>query len=187
MLGRLFALVGSVACLAGCGVASVSPFVTDGELIDDPRLVGIWEDSLGRESAAITALGSSKYRVVYTDNDKKTGIFTAHLGRLGALRVLDLEPDEPLPDASDVYRSLILRAHGVVVIDLIGSTLRFRLLAADSVRAYLARSPQLVTHIKVGNEVLLTAASVDVRRFVQDLVRHPGMLGEPEVWRRRRP
>lgn len=186
MIRQCLAVLVAVGCLAGCGVASVSPFVTDADRVAEPRLIGSWQDSSGKESAVITVAPENDYLLTYTDGDGKTGQFRARLGRLGPYRVLDLEPVDPIPNASDVYKSLVLRAHGVVIIDSVGAVLQFRLVQPDSLREYLRRSPG-VAHTPIGHAVLLTAPSPELRQFVQEFLGRPGVLDAPEVWRRRRP
>ena len=186
MLRQALFLVLAVGYLTGCGVASVSPVVTDADRVAEPRLVGTWQDSGGREFAVITAVAND-FRVAYTDNDGKTGQFNARFGSLGGHRILDLEPFDPLPNANDVYKSLVLRAHGVVLIDSVGVSLHFRILQADSLREYLKKNPMAVPHAMIGNTVLLTAPTPELRRFLNEFLSRPGVMGEAEVWRRRRP
>src|SRR5438128_5592372 len=176
-------LLTSTAILTGCGVASISPLVTDSDLVDEPRLAGTWQDSLGKESAVITAEGRATFRVAYKDEAAKSGNFHGRLGRLGAYRVLDLQPDEPIPTASDVYKSLLLRVHTIVLVDSVGATLQFRLIEGDSLKAYVKRQPQSVMHAMIDDDVLLTGPTSEARRFLMTLIGRPGVL-ESNTWRR---
>lgn len=173
--------------LMECGVASVSPIVTDTDAAYDARLLGTWLDGDGKDSAVITSGRADTYNVVFTEGDGKTGRFSGRLGRLGPYRVFELQPEEPIPAASDTYKSLLLRAHGIVVVDSIGEVVVFRLLGADSLRAYLKARPRSVPHTIVGNAVLLTSSSAEARRFLTAFVGRPGGLSEREVFRRRVP
>ena len=139
------------------------------------------------ESAVITEAPQHSYQILYTDSDKKTGRFHARLGLLGSYAVLDLQPDEPAPGASDIYRSLLLRAHGVLFLDSIGATVRIREFNADSVLRYVDQHPLAVAHARVDDALLLTAPSQELRAFLTQLLRQPGMLGDPAIWRRRVP
>lgn len=177
----------AAAALMGCGVASVSPIVTDANAAYDPRLLGTWVDGDGKDSAVITAGRANTYNVLFTEEDGKTGRFSGRLGRLGPYRVFDLQPDDPIPTASDTYKSLLLRAHGIVVVDSIGDVVAFRLIGADSLRAYLKARPRSVAHTIVGGAVLLTPSSAEARRFLMAFVGRRGVLGERNVFRRRVP
>lgn len=173
--------------VSGCGVGSVNPLVSDADAKFDARLLGSWRDSGGQESAVIAAQGPQSYSLVYTEEKGKVGRFRAVLGRMGGFRVLDVEPEDPAPQASDVYRSLMLPLHGVVFIDSIGPTLRFRTLDADSLKGYLSRHPLAVAHLLRDGEVVLTAPAPELQRFVASYARRRGSLGEQHLWVRRTP
>ena len=170
--------------LSACGFASVSPIVTDADIQFDARLVGTWTDSAGEESARITRADAGTYSVEYRDDAGKTGRFEGRLGRIGQFRVLDLQPSDPAPRANDMYKSLIVRAHGVVVLDSIGDALVFRLVESDSVKAFLQQRPDEVPHSKEGG-ILLTGSSEQVRRFLATFMARPGVLGDQQVWPRK--
>ena len=185
---RLLSVVAALITLSACGVGSVSGYVTADDAESEPRLAGTWQDAKAKESAVITA-GAVKgsYEIVYTAEDAKVGRFHGRLGRIGAIRILDVEPVDPAPQANDVYRSLLLRAHGVIIIDSVTNVLAFRLMDADSLKAYLNRHPDSVRHALVDNYVLLTGSSEEVRGFLAQFARQSGFLGESEIWRRRQP
>lgn len=109
------ALLGALA-LNACGVASISPVVTDADAKQDTRLIGSWHTDDGAERAVIAAAPEGGYTIGYADSEAKVGRFHARLGRIAMFDVLDLTPDDPAPQASDVYRSLLLRAHGLIII-----------------------------------------------------------------------
>ena len=185
---KLCYLVIAAVGVMGCGIASVSPIVTDADAAYDSRLVGTWVHGNGKDSAAITAGSANTYGVVFTDEDGKTGRFAGRLGRLGPYRVLDLRPEDPIPEASDTYKSLLLLAHAIVVVDSIGDIVAIRLLEPDSLRAYPKARPRSVPHTIIGSSVLLTSSSSEeVRRFLTAFVGRRGALGEREVFRRRLP
>lgn len=182
MTRRFPVFVFAVVSVLGCGVASVSPLVTNADVVEEPRLAGTWH--VPKESVVFTATGPGSFDLVYTDGDGKIGRFNARFGRLGSYRVLDLQPSDPLPTASDAYKSLLLRAHGIIIIDSVGDVIQSRMLDGDSLKAYLKRHPHAVEHVLVENAVLLTASSVKARRFLLAFVRKAGVLGKPDVWRR---
>ena len=184
---RFFTAFLATIGLAACGVASVAPFVPPAGAEFDPRLLGTWQDSSGNEFVVITALPPKGYALAYTDGDGKVGRFEALLGHLGQLLVLDVTPDDPALDASDLYKSLLLPLHGVVVIDSMVPKLRFRILEPDSVKRYLERQPNLISHEMRDDAVVLTAPTAALRTFLATIVRRRGALGEQAVWHRRSP
>lgn len=181
------ALAIALPALSACGVASVSPIVTEDDAVIDPRLTGTWKAEEDKDSAVITIAGPNVYRIVYADGDGKTGRFDARLGTLGKRRVLDVQPVDPLPDASDLYKSLILRAHGLVVIDSLGTSLVFHLVDPDSLKADLKRRPTATPHTFIEDSALLTGSSEEVRAYFDALLARPGTLGDANTWRKRSP
>lgn len=173
--------------VGGCGVGSVAPLVSDADVRFDPALVGGWRDSSDEESVVVTASGPDRYSVVYTDSDGKVGRFQGALGRVGSLRILDLEPEELPVQASDVYKSLLLPLHGAVFVESVDPQLRFRILDADSLKAYLQREPRAVAHVLRDEAVILTAETADLQRFLVAYVGRKGALGGPNVMVRRSP
>lgn len=182
-----FRVVRFLTLITGCGVGSVQPLHQDAELLFDPQLVGTWEDSTGKESAALTADGARGYRLEYRDSDGKTGRFRARLGQLGSRRVLDVQPEDAPHELSDVYRGLLLPLHGFVFLEVQGQALNFAVLEADTLRRYLERNPTAVPHIALKDGILLTAPSSELRRFLAGYLARRGVLGEAAVWRRRGP
>ena len=176
MIRRVALAIFAAATLSGCGVGSVSPIVRDGDLIDEPKLVGLWTSP--KEAVEVTSAGPGSFHIVYTDDDGKVGRFSARYGRLGSYRVLDLQPDDPSPASSDIYKSLILRAHGVVFVASVSDTLHFQILEPDSLKGYLSREPRRIAHALTNGAVLLTASSEDSREFLSSFARRPGVLGE---------
>lgn len=182
MTRRSCAFVFAAVSMLGCGVASVSPLVTNADLVNEPRLAGTWRGP--KESVVLTAIGPSTFDAVYTDEDGKIGHFEARFGRLGSYRVLDLQPNDPLPKASDAYKSLLVRAHGLIVVDSVGDVIRFRMIEGDSLKAYLKRRPQAVEHVINDDGVVLTASSTKARQFLLVFVQRAGVLTKAEEWRR---
>lgn len=186
---RLLLLAVCAIPLTACGVASISPIVDWSDREFDSALVGHWHNTEGEDFALITGDPESDYRITYVDEDGDTALFVARLGRLGAQRVLDVEPDATaIGDFSAFFESLILRLHSFVIIDDVTSTeLRFRTVNPDSLSATLERDPDAVAHRPGRGEEgpVITARTPEVRRFFTEFISHPGVLGDPAIFRRR--
>lgn len=137
------------AC-SGCGVSSVSPFVSGTDIAYDARLVGSWSDSDGKESAVIVRDGDG-YGISYTDSDGKVGRFYGILGRLGTRHVLDVFPENLPREKSDLYLSLLVRTHGILVLELADHQLPIRALKVEAITKLLKERPSLVGHVLVPN------------------------------------
>lgn len=190
MLGRRMLLLALCAIpLTACGVASISPIVDWNDREFDPALVGNWQNTAGKDVALVTGDADSDYRITYIDEDGDTARFDARLGRLGAHRVLDIEPNAAaLGDHSAYFESLILRLHSFVIIDDVTATeLRFRTVNLDSLRATLERDPGVVPHRSGQGEEgpVITARTPEVRRFFTAFISRAGILGDTTRFRRR--
>lgn len=183
---RLLPLLGAVA-IGACGLGTLAEIVPSDAAEWEPLLVGRWTDSAGDESAVITGDSTAGYAIAYTDEDSLLGHFTARLGRLGDRRVLDLDPDDPELGASPVYTSLLLPLHYPIVIERVTATeLEFRGIEHDSLNAFLRRAPSATPHFYDGDELILTAPTPELRRFLAEFMRRPGVLTETATWRRSR-
>jgi hypothetical protein len=182
MLARFFLAFLLAAGASGCGVASVAPIVTDADVIDDPKLEGSWAGS--KDSAVVTVTAAGRLAIVHTDNHGRVGHYAARYGRLGPYRVLDLQPVDPSPASNDVFKSLIIRAHGIVFIDSVGDSISFRIIEPDSLKAYLARRPRAISHVLAEGTVLLTGSSAESRKFLAAFAKRGGALSETNIWAR---
>jgi hypothetical protein len=178
----IFALL-VAAGTSGCGAASVSPIVTDADVIDEPQLEGSWTGL--KDSAVFTATGIGKFDIVHTDEHGRLGHYAARYGRLGPYRVLDLQPADPSPASNDEFKSLIVRAHGVIFIDSIGDSIKFRIIEPDTLKSYVATRRREIPHILTEGTLLLTGSSAESRRFLTSFARRRGALSEQNVWARR--
>ena len=184
MLARFFLAFLLAAGASGCGVASVSPIVTDTDVIDEPKLEGAWAGS--KDTAVVTATAPGKFDIVHTDDHGRVGHYSARYGRLGPYRVLDLQPVDPAPASNDVFKSLLVRAHGVVFIDSIGDSIKFRIIEPDTLKAYLTKRRRAIKHVLAEGTLLLTGSSAESRKFLAAFAKRDGALSEMNVWARAR-
>ena len=190
----IWAFAATATCLlSSCGFSSVSPFVSGADVAYDPKLVGTFSDSEGKESVVFVREGDG-YDITYDEGKGKTGRFHGVLGRLGSRRVLDVIPKEPPPDDDDIYQGLVVATHGLIIIDSLDNGLTYRCLDPEAIGRILNANPSLVTHIvdrgltvpqRRDMGVLLTASTPDVRKFLSGIIDRPGMLSDPETWRRK--
>jgi hypothetical protein len=172
---------------AACGYGSINPTVSEADATFEPRLIGSWQNTDGKEAADIARDGATGYVVTYREGPGKAGRFRARLGRIGTFRALDLVPIEMPEGWSDLYKDLLLPLHVPIILDSIGETLQFHFIDGDSIRSFLARRPGEAAHILRDNAIVLTGPTEEVQRLLGALIPGPGVLTEPNVWRRRQP
>ena len=184
----LLALVLVALCgLIGCIPTSINPLYTGQDLVFDPALVGVWRvEGDSKETWTFEKAGDKEYKFVYTEEDGKTGRFEAHLLKLGNTRFLDLFPDESgleEMDRSGFYKVHLLRTHSFLRVAQIEPALQMAPLDLKWLREFLGKHPKAIRHQKIGEgddaQVVLTASTLEVRKFVEKHLKTKGAFGEP--------
>ena len=90
-----------------------------------------------------------------------------------------------------IFFSLLVPTHGIIILETAETQLTIRALDVEAIKKLLKGRPSLVDHIVIpnrfepkGEDVVLTAPTLDVRKFLSDILDRPGVLGEPFSWRR---
>lgn len=179
--------------LTGC-VLSIQPSIPDDQSVFQPGLLGTWVEADGKDSAVVTRMGETGYRIRYTDDDGKAGTFEGHTGRLGDDLILEVAPAAPRGDFSDDYLAALLPGRLVFVIVPGSAEVRTATLRVDTLRNYLQHrdtwTPHLarVEHFGEGDPlVLLTGTTAELRTWLGWYLDRPGVLNEETVWRKVRP
>lgn len=174
--------------LTACGVASISPIVPPDDAEFDAALLGRWRGAESTEFAVISGDSADGYSITLVDEDGGTGRFKGRLGRLGGLRILDVWPTQlDLSRDGAIYESLVLRLHSFAVLDRVtAEELVYRMVEPDSLEALLEREPLAVAHALAseGDGPVITAPTVDARRFFERLIRQRGMMTDSTRWLR---
>ena len=159
----------------GCLVPSLHPIYTEKDLVFDPKLVGVWGE--GDDVWRFSKEGEKAYRLNVTV-DGKPGAFKAHLVELEGHRFLDIQPKALDLDEEDapLHWALCLPTHVFMRINVAGDTLKMASPDADDWTAYLKEHPDALKHEIVDGDVVLTADTSALQKF---LVK---MLEEKDAW-----
>ncbi len=183
----LLAVVLVALCtVIGCIPTSINPLYTREDLVFDPALIGVWSsEGDSKETWAFEKAGDTEYKLVYTENDGKTGHFEAHLLKLGDTRFLDLFPDESgieEMDRSGFYKVHLLRTHSFLKVTRIEPALQMAPLDLKWLREFLGKHPKAIRHHKTGQgddaQIVLTASTPELRKFVEKHLKTEGAFGE---------
>jgi hypothetical protein len=150
---------------AGC-VLSLQPLYTQSEVGFDPALVGTWKPADASVTWKCTRARDGGYRVVYTDEKGRRGEFAARLVTVQGKRFLDLFPLPPPASLSPFYTDHWIAGHTVAGVLEIGKTLELAVLDEEWLKKLLAQHPQAIHHEIVGGDVVLTASTQDLQRFL---------------------
>jgi len=166
--------------MTGC-VPSLHPLYTDADLVFNLSLLGVWsKDKDTKETWTFNTQDEQSYNLVFTDNEGKTGEFSAHLLKVKDTLFLDLYPAEAKLTQNDFYKMHLVRAHTFMWVKQIQPTLQMTCLDADWTKKFLETNPTAVRHEKTeDNGIVLTAAPKELQAFLLANLNTKGAFGEP--------
>ena len=176
----LLPLLAIVALLAAC-VPSVNPFYTDKDVITDPRLAGTWIGDEGKDDSVawkFESVTNNFYAVLFTEEKNKTGKFEGRLFKLGEETLLDLTPTECnfATNQASIVSMAIIPGHLLLRVKFLEQSLSLAFCDPDWVGKFLEKNPTAIAHRKVDGNVILTAETAALQKFV---LKH---LGEGELF-----
>ncbi|MBI3005004.1 MAG: hypothetical protein HYY49_06260 [Ignavibacteriales bacterium] len=161
--------------VSGC-LRSLHPLYSDKTLVFDQNLVGSWVD---QDSSMWTFIqtGQKSYELVYTEKGSP-GRFKAHLVKLGKFVFLDLFPEEPVLQ-NGFYKFHLVPVHSILRVWIEENTLRMAMLDHDWFKNQVDKKKVKLAHEHRGNEIILTAATDDLQKFVVKYANDPKAFPEP--------
>jgi hypothetical protein len=171
----------SVFAMSGC-VPSLHPLYTDKDLIFEPELLGDWVEAKPDSKGILTFSKSDDgaYKVI-SANDKDTWSFSGHLVKLGDKRFLDLSGDS----SADCH-TLVIPVHMWFLLSQTRSTLQLRDFSDDWLGRILKREPAALKHEFVDKDLVLTASTPELQRFVLLHANTKGAFDEPADYVRKK-
>ena len=163
---------------ASC-VTSLNPLYTEQDLIFDAALLGVWTDKNSTETWELTKADEKEYKIVYTDEDGKTGEFTAHLLKADGKTFLDLTPVEPTLSQNDFYKGHFLPTHTFALVSQTAPTVQISFLEPKWLKKSLAENPKAIRHEKLDDEILLTDAPKKLQKFLLAHLNTEGAFAKP--------
>jgi len=169
-----------IAMVAAC-VPSVNPFYTDKDVITDPRLTGSWVEDGEKDDPAtwkFTAETNNAYTVELKEDKGKTGSFEGHLFKLGGEYLLDLTPTECsyATNQSTIVGVAMIPGHLLLRVQFTDKKINLAFCDPEWVKKFLEKTPSAIGHRVVDGNVILTAETSVLQKFV---VKH---LGKGELF-----
>lgn len=182
----LFPLLTTAALLAAC-VPSVNPFYTDKDVLADARLAGTWTEAGKTERAATWTFSTTTnqaYAVVIKEDDGKTGKFAGHLFKLEKEMFLDLTPTECKFDdqQAEIVGWAVLPGHLLVSVKMDDGKLSLAFCNPEWIKKFLERNPAAIAHRVVNDEVMLTADTAALQKFVLQHLGKDELFGESTAY-----
>ncbi|MEQ8787803.1 MAG: hypothetical protein RIC55_15975 [Pirellulaceae bacterium] len=160
----LVGIVGLVA-LSGC-IPSLNSVYTDDDLVFDEAVVGEWTAAEGESNWVFTKQGEKAYRLVYTEEDGKQGVFAAHLAKVDGVRFLDLYPEDLPGDTAGFYRAHQVPIHTVYLVRSVEPSLELVAIDLGWLGKHLAEHPEAIEHAGQENRILITAPTKELQQFL---------------------
>ena len=172
------AILSFLLLLTSC-VPSLNPLYTDQDVIFDSALLGVWTDKDSKETWELTKADKKQYKLVYTDEDGKTGEFTAYLLKVDGRTFLDLTPVEPILPQNDFYKGHFLTTHTFALISQTAPTVQISFLEPEWLRKFVVKNPTALRHAKMEDEMLLPASPKELQKFLLAHLNTEGAFGKP--------
>lgn len=168
--------------LTGCVVA-LDPVVPESEALFDPRLIGRWEDSSSADLAVISQTYDHSYAIEHTSGGKVSRL-QARLDSLGGRLVLDVWPTPDDGELPEMYGTLMVAGHALLVLDIGSDEVRAATLELDSLLSRLRTEQPLFPHRHRDGQLVLQGTTDQLRAMLGPHLASPNMLTTPSVWRR---
>ncbi len=189
------------AILGGCvPVMSLHPLYTEKDVIFEEKLLGTWlDDPNGPETIwefQCPEEAEKEYKLIFSDEEGKKGLFATRLVKLGGRFFLDVYPANfPCGDIEDPnkkdwlpYNSFFfVPAHTFIKIDSIGSELKMRLTDDENMETLLKENPNAVKFETLEDDrIVLTASTKELQAFVLKYADDERLFGDAIVLNRKK-
>jgi len=192
---KRIALGAALLLLPMCGcvpLLSLHPLWDEAIRVDAPELCGTWVVPDGDETLEIRDSGDSRYQAVYTAVEHTKAVssrYLLHAAKLGSHLFLDLEPDESTFEECAKAEAFlpVVHAHFFARAVVQGDRLVLGVLD-DEAFVKKVRADRIDINYEArkqdGEEVVLTAATDRIQRFVLAYAEDPDLWNKTEFRRK---
>lgn len=170
--------------LTGCVVTAVYPFYHLKDVVFDPALLGGWveADKADGDLWTFEKIDDRTYKLTIPDGSDEKIEFTARLFKLKDQLFLDCVPRKnPEPNVP---------AHYLLRLDALSPQLQMRMLDYDWLASLVKKHPRAIRHIigtgnGDGNDVVLTADTAELQRFIRKHLKTADAWTDVEVMKKK--
>jgi hypothetical protein len=184
---RLIALLAVlvVSITAGGCVRNAHAILKDDQVVANDAVVGKWVSKDGKVTAELKPGENNQYKLLYTNEEGKSGAFLVRFGKVGDNMVAELRADESFAEgANDEYRSLLLPLYTMIVINKSSpDRLEVTAISSDWLKKYTKDHADEIDVVNVGGQDLIVNSSTeDYQRFVLRHWTDKDMFGDPSLF-----
>lgn len=182
VFGFVLLLVLSIAA-GGC-VRNAHAILKDDQVLANDAVLGDWVSKDGKVTAELKAGENNQYKLLYTNEDGKSGAFLVRFGKLGDNMVAEVKADKMAPTASEEYQSLLLPLYTMVVISKSSpGRLELTAVSIDWLKKYTQDHPDELDVINIGGQdLIVNSPTEEYQRFVLRHWNDKEMMGEPSLF-----
>lgn len=168
------AAVAALVLLASCLTFSLHPLYDDKDSVFEPNLIGTWRDTAKKQNPSTFVFeksGADGYTVTFNDTGDTPpggGVFEVHLVTLHGRLFFDAVQTKVLLNGQQADVGVVIPSHLLGRIYLDGDTLHYDSLDDDWLKKGFQSGKITLAHELVGDDVVLTASTADLRRFLAD-------------------
>jgi hypothetical protein len=145
----------------------------------------VWTDKDSTETWELTKANEKQYKLIITDEDGKTGEFTAHLLKIDGKTFMDLMAVEPVLTQNDFYKEHFMPTHTFAQISQTAPTVQISFLEPKWLGKFLAKKPSAIRHEKMGEKMFLTASPKELQKFLLAHLNTEGAFSKPFSFKRK--
>jgi len=157
-----------------CTIFSLNPLYHDEDLIEEPELLGVWEQKdEGKEYVSFEKYEDKKYIFRYMEEDEgpqdlDTISFEAGLLKIGDHYFIDLYPyyDQEFEEADYLFRSFI-PTHSALKIEWQNDELQLYIFSYDRLEELFEQNRIRIRHQMFDDYIVITASTDELQKFLR--------------------
>jgi hypothetical protein len=182
--------LGLIIILQSCTIFSLHPLYEENDLLEEPALLGLWQDTdEGDEFISFQKLDGKKYLFRYMeeqenvgdeDNRMDTVSFEAGLLKVGDHFFLDLYPyyEGDKDEGYYLFRSFI-PAHSFLKIEWDNQRILLYIFESDRMKRLFEQNRIRIKHEIVDDYIVIAASTQDLKRFIEKYADDKKAFDEP--------
>lgn len=186
--------VAGIQVLSSCTIFSLHPLYEAGDLIEEPELIGQWQEtSDGKEYISFEKFKDKKYLFKYlekkpdknSDTEVDSVSFEAGLLKVGTHYFLDLYPwyEDGRDESWYLFRNFI-PTHAFLKIEWEGQHMILYLFDYDQMTKLFEQNRIRIKHEMVGDFIVITASTRDLQRFIRKYADDPEAFDDPDYFKK---
>ncbi len=182
-------ITGGIIFLQACTIFSLHPLYEEDDLLEEPQLIGLWQDTdEGDEYVSFEKLDDKKYLFRYMEqqgdksnvDDLDTVSFEAGLLKVGDHYFIDLFPyyEGERDEGYYLFRNFI-PTHSFLKIEWLDQRLILYIFEYDHMKKLFEQNRIRIKHEMLDDFIVITASTQDLQKFISKYADDKEAFDEP--------